>query len=78
MVATPKQELHNFIESLTDDEAARLSFVLRGEGQPATLSSPRPLTPADIILAEPIMPDDESADDLIDTVRRWRREGGYA
>ncbi|MFN8514604.1 MAG: hypothetical protein U0232_15320 [Thermomicrobiales bacterium] len=78
MVTTPKQQLHAFVEGLTDDEAARLWSALREGGQPARLTSPRPLTPADVLLPEPIMPDDESADDLIETVRRWRREGGYA
>ncbi len=77
MVTTPKQELHALVERLTDDEAAHLSSALRGR-QPARVASPRPLTLADIVLAEPLLPDDESADDLIDTVRRWRREGGYA
>lgn len=78
MVATPKQQLHAFVEGLTDDAAARLSSALREGGQPARLVSPRPLILADILLPEPIMPDDESADELLETVRRWRREGGYA
>lgn len=77
MNARPKRELHDLIERLSDEEAMRLSSALR-EGHYTRVVSPRPLTTADIILAEPIMPDDESADEMIETVRRWRREGGYA
>ena len=43
-----------------------------------TSSGPRPLTEADVILSEPLLPDDETADDMIEAVRRWRREGGDA
>lgn len=78
MVATPKQHLHELVEQLTDEEAQRLSLLVRSEQLSSTVTAPRPLTFSDIVLAEPIMPDDETADELIATVRQWRREGGYA
>ncbi len=77
MAATPKQELHELVERLSDEEARRLSAALRGAGAAPTPSA-RPLTEADIVLPEPILPDDETADEMIQAVRRWRREGGYA
>ena len=77
MAATPKQELHELVERLSDEEARRLSAALRGAGA-APAPSARPLTEADIVLPESILPDDETADEMIEAVRRWRREGGYA
>jgi hypothetical protein len=77
MVANPKQELHEFVDRLSDEEARRLAAALLASG-PGGVRRPRPLTRDDIILSEPIMPDDETADDMIETIRRWRREGGYA
>lgn len=76
MAADPKRELHELVERLTDEEARRLTAALREPGDVRT--APRPLTADDIILPEPILPDDETADEMIATVRRWRREGGYA
>lgn len=77
MAATPKQELHEPVERLSDEEARRLSAVLWGAGA-APPPSVRPLTEADIVLPEPILPDAETADEMIEAVRRWRREGGCA
>lgn len=78
MVANPKQELHELVERLSDDEAQRLSSTLRSVGATSAAPRPRPLTEADIILVEPILPDDETADEMIAAVRRWRREEGNA
>ena len=82
MAATPKQELHELVERLSDEEARRLSAALRGAGTAPTPSA-RPLTEVDVVLPEPHphagpRPDDETADEMIEAVRRWRREGGYA
>ena len=63
---------------LSEDEARRLSAVLRQRGTSNGVRRPRPLTEADILLTEPVLPDDETADEMIATVRRWRREGGHA
>jgi hypothetical protein len=76
MAANPKRELHELVERLTDEEASRLAAVLREPRNGG--AAPRPLTADDIILPEPILPDDETADEMIATVRRWRREGGHA
>lgn len=76
MAADPKRELHELIERLTDEEARRLTAALReSDGAPAVS---RPLTVDDIVLVEPILPDDETADEMIATIRRWHREGGPA
>jgi hypothetical protein len=75
MVANPKQELHKFIDRLSEQDARRLAATLIEAGYVRQL---RPLTRDDIILPEPIMPDDETADEMIETIRRWRREGGYS
>ena len=72
MAVDPKQHLHMLIDRLKDDEARDLSAVLD------TDVTVLPLTVEDLLLAVPIMPADESADDLIETVRHWRREGGDA
>ncbi len=77
MAATPKQELHELVERLSDEEARRLSAALRESGAAPT-AHVRPLTEADIVLAAPILPEYETADEMIAAVRRWRREGGYA
>jgi hypothetical protein len=78
MAATnPKQELHDFVDRLSEQDARRLASALIEAGAGGA-RQPRPLTRDDIILPEPIMPDDETADDMIETIRRWRREGGYA
>lgn len=78
MATTPKQELHELIDGLDDDVARRLADAFRGARSPHSSGSPRPLSVADVLLAEPVMPADESADEMIATVRGWRREGGYA
>lgn len=65
------------IERLSEEEARRLSAALQAAG---TTPPPRarPLTAADIVLAEPVLREDETADETIAPVRRWRRAGGYA
>ncbi len=78
MAATPKQELHELIDRLDDEQAQRLVEALRKAGSVSVAPPPRPLAEADIVLAAPVLPDDETADEMIATVRRWRREGGYA
>jgi hypothetical protein len=80
MAVDVKQQLHDLIDRLSDEEARRLSVALRAvAGGAGTITQqPRPLTRADLVLDDPIMPPDESADDMIDAIRRWRREGGYA
>jgi hypothetical protein len=65
------------VERLSDEEARRLSAALRRAGAGPRLSA-RSLTEADIVLPEPIVPDNETADEMIEVVRRWRREGGCA
>ena len=72
MAVDPKQHLHMLIDRLNDDEARDLSAVLDPD------VTVLPLTADDLLLAVPIMPADESADDLIEAVRHWRREGGDA
>ena len=75
-----RDDLRRLIEGLPEDDLDELYAELKSRvtHDQARLRSPRPLRSEDIILAEAIMPDDETADDLITTVRRWRREGGYA
>ena len=77
MVANPKRELHDLIDQLSDEAARRLSSTLRNAANGPD-SSPRPLREEDILLDAPILPDDENADEMIETVRHWRRAGGYA
>lgn len=72
MTANPKQALHALIDGLSDEEVRSLSTAL------TTVPEPDPLTAEDLLLTTPILPDDETADELIATVRRWRREGGDA
>jgi hypothetical protein len=78
MTTTPRQELHALIDRLDDEQARRLAAALRERDATPARSAPRPLAEADIVLAAPVLPDDETADEMIATVRRWRREGGYA
>lgn len=78
MVADPKRQLHELVDRLSEDEARRLSRTLSPRGTDTDVRSPRPLTEADILRTEPVLPDDETADELIATVRRWRQEGGHA
>ena len=78
MAATPKQELHELVDRLDGEQARRLAAALRGASPAGGASSPRPVAEADIVLAAPILPDDETADEMIATVRRWWREGEYA
>ena len=78
MAVNPRQELHDLVDRLTEEEARRLSAELRATAAVNGGSGPRPLTEADVILAAPVLPDDETADEMIAAVRRWRREGGYA
>ncbi len=78
MATMPKQELHELVERLSDEEARRLSAALQGAGTPPDARRVRRLTEAEVILTEPVLPEDETADEMIEAVRRWRREGGYA
>ncbi len=78
MAANAKEELHELVDRMSEEDARRLTAALRGAGAPSVARQPRPLTEADIVLPEPVLPDDESADEMIEAVRRWRREGGYA
>ncbi len=78
MATTPKQELHELVERLSDEEARRLSAALHEADTAPGSPRLRPLTEADVILTEPVLPEDETADEMIEAVRRWRREGGYA
>ena len=78
MATTPKQELHELVDRLDDEQAQRLVEALRRAGSVGIAPPPRLLAEADIVLTAPLLPDDETADEMIATVRRWRREGGYA
>ncbi len=78
MAADPKQELHELVERLSDEDARHLSLALREATAAGVTPRPRPLVEADIVLATPVLPDDETADEMIEAVRRWRRAGGYA
>jgi hypothetical protein len=78
MATTPKQELHEWIDRLDNAQAQRLVDALRGGGATLARPAPRSLVEAEIVLTAPVLPDDETADEMIATVRRWRREGGYA
>lgn len=72
MASTSKQEPRELIDRLDDEEARRLSTALRGTGAGPVLAHPRLLTEDDVILTEPLLPDDETADELITAIRRWR------
>jgi hypothetical protein len=78
MATTPKQELHELIDRLDDEQARGLVEALQGGDALSARSASRPLAETDIVLAAPVLPDDETADEMIATVRRWRRDGGYA
>lgn len=78
MAATPKQELHELVDRLDDEQARRLAAALREADPTGGAPPPRPLAEADVVLTAPVLPDDETADAMIAAVRRWRREGGYA
>lgn len=80
MIVHPKQTLHAIVDRLSDEEVQAVAEMIGSwrAASPSKERQTRPLTRADIVLAEPIMPDDETADEMIATVRRWRREGGYA
>lgn len=76
---TTKDDLRRLIDELPVGDVESLVDALRTRRSLVTPSqSSRPLTTDDIIRTEPVMPDEETADELIATVRRWRREGGYA
>jgi hypothetical protein len=77
MTANPKQVLHEFIDGLSDQAVDNLSSILLTGGDQAATRA-RPLREDDIILARPLLPNDESADEMIGAIRRWRRDGGYA
>lgn len=77
MATNHRQELHAVVDRLSDDEARRLSAMLGGLDGMNKAPPARPLTVADIILTAPVLPEEDSADDMIATVRHWRREGGY-
>lgn len=83
---TTKEQLHELVEGLTEEDARRLHDELAGVRANPTpeelrariaTAGPAPLTLDDLVLAEPILPDDETADDMIATIQRWRHEGGY-
>lgn len=78
MAVNPRQQLHDLVECLSDEEARRVSALLRQRVMRNGTGQPRALTEADILLSEPVLPEGETADEIIATVRRWRHEGGYA
>lgn len=80
MSTVPKDILHQLVDTLSDDDAAMLYAVLQRQRSAAEVHtpSPRPLRRADIILDKPVLPEDETADMMINTVRLWRREAGSA
>ena len=78
MAVHPKRQLHELIDRLKEDEALPLSAVLRQRRSNNAVQRARPLTEADIMLTEPLVPDDETDDKMIAIVRRWSREGGHA
>jgi anti-sigma factor ChrR (cupin superfamily) len=80
MSADPKAELIAVIPALTEEAAtAVLAHVRALIAQEATAAATRPpghiMTKAD--LYADLLPDDETADMMIETIRQWRREGGY-
>ena len=48
MATTPKQELHELVDRLDDEQARRLAEALRGVGPVGVAPPPRPLAEADI------------------------------
>lgn len=78
MVADPKQQLHDLVDHPSEDEARQLAVVPRRRGTRSGVRRLRPLTEADVLLTEPVLPEDETADEMIATLRRWRGEGGHA
>jgi hypothetical protein len=73
-----KEELLRLIDDLSAAEVnelrARLESRAPLEERP---SGPRPLRREDIVRDEPVMPDDETADELMQAVRSWRNASGY-
>ena len=79
MSTVSKDALRRMIDELSENDIQALLAALNSRDAPASpLNTSRPLKSSDIIRTEPVLPDDETADELIATVRRWRREGGYA
>lgn len=111
---TVREELHNLVNRLGDDQAREALAVLQrlvrenGAANRAATTGPaerttapavsgeaffsqpprdlqalaaeqkvKPVTNFDALLGD-FWPEDETADDFISTVRRWRREGGGA
>ena len=77
MVVDPKQELHHLVDGLSDAYASRLARAIRHAGLTGLTRQPRPLTDADIVIATPMMPEEEAADDLFAESRRLRFESAY-
>jgi hypothetical protein len=73
-----KDELLRLIDDLSAAEVEELVTRLESRAPLEEPShGPRPLRREDIVRDEPVMPDDETADELIQTVQRWRSAGAY-
>ena len=78
MATSPKQALHELIDRLDEAQARRLCRMLESRTDLNTVRAPEPLTESEVVLPRAVLPDEETADDLIAAVRAWRREGGLA
>jgi hypothetical protein len=73
-----KDELLRLLDGLSDAELERLIAGIESRSSVVPRNdAPRPLRRDDILLRESVMPDDETADELIEAVRQWRHAGGY-
>jgi hypothetical protein len=78
MTADRKRRRHGLAEGVNENDGRGVAAAPGRHGAHTAVQRPRPLTEADILLSEPVLPEDETADELIAAVRRWRREGGHA
>ena len=73
-----KDELLRLIDDLSASEVEELVSTIESRVPlDAPTHAPRPLRREDIVRDEPVMPNDETADELMQAVQRWRRAGGY-
>lgn len=81
MAASPRQELHELVDRLSDEDAAALLVDARrlagrrGRGHELpTLHTAPPIASIDELRGE-IFPSEERVEEFDATIRRWREEG---
>jgi hypothetical protein len=66
------------LDGQSDADAEQFTASVESGSAPTPHSdAPRSLRRGDILLRESVMPDDETADEMIEAVRQWRQTGGY-